>query len=61
MPTPVMAQQITLMLDELNVLIANTVQAAVMAAPAAPAPTPTPPAITLNTHEKPGKYKGEKE
>ena len=59
-PVPTMAQ-ITLTPDQLNALIANAVQAAIAALPTPTAPTPTPPpAITLNTHEKPGKYKGEK-
>ena len=53
--------QITLTPDQLNAFIANAVQAAIAALPTPTAPTPTPlPAITLNTHEKPGKYKGEK-
>lgn len=52
-PQP-MAAQITLTEQQLQTIIANSVAAAL-----ANVQAPTP-AITLNTHEKPGKYKGDK-
>lgn len=52
--TPVMAN-IVLTAAELQALIQTAVTAAISAVP-----PPVTPTVTLNTHEKPGKYKGEK-
>lgn len=55
--TPMAA--ITLTPDQLNNLIQAAVTAAIQALPA-PIPTPAPAPVMISTHEKPGKYKGDK-